>query len=141
VTDHPVNTHNHSQSQVMVLKTGASNVVLTTVLHNTYTSIPGLFLYRKSLCTYKTVSTVVKSFYHVSGCTIHLDIYYIVPVLVVGRAAQWEYRLSYGLGGLRSNPGGGNIFRTCPTRPRDPPSLSYNGYRVIPGGKSAGACR
>ena len=30
---------------------------------------------------------------------------------------------------------GGEIFRTCPDRPWDPPSLLYNGYRVFPGGK------
>ena len=41
----------------------------------------------------------------------------------------------YGLAVRRSNPGGGEIFRTCPDRPWDPPSLLYNGYRVFPGGK------
>jgi hypothetical protein len=30
----------------------------------------------------------------------------------------------------------GEIFRTCPDRPWGPPSLLYNGYRVIPGGKN-----
>jgi len=34
-----------------------------------------------------------------------------------------------------SNPGGGEIFRTCPDRPWDSPSLLYNGYRVFPGDK------
>jgi len=34
-----------------------------------------------------------------------------------------------------SNPGGGEIFRTCPDRPWGPPSLLYNGYWVFPGGK------
>jgi len=34
-----------------------------------------------------------------------------------------------------SNPGGGEIFRTCPDRPWGPSSLLYNGYRVFPGGK------
>jgi hypothetical protein len=34
-----------------------------------------------------------------------------------------------------SNPGGGEIFRTCPDRPWGPPSLLYSGYRVFPGGK------
>ena len=36
---------------------------------------------------------------------------------------------------------GGEIFRTCPDRPRGPPSLLYNGYRVFIGGKAAGAWR
>ena len=34
-----------------------------------------------------------------------------------------------------SNPGGGEIFRTCPDRPWGPPSLLYNGYRVFHEGK------
>jgi hypothetical protein len=34
-----------------------------------------------------------------------------------------------------TNPGGGEIFRTCPDRPWGPPSLLHNGYRVFPGGK------
>jgi hypothetical protein len=34
-----------------------------------------------------------------------------------------------------SNPGGGEIFRTCPDRPWGPSSLLYNGYRVFLGGK------
>jgi len=32
-------------------------------------------------------------------------------------------------------PLGGEIFRTCPDRPLNPPSFLYNGYRVFPGGK------
>jgi hypothetical protein len=38
-----------------------------------------------------------------------------------------------------SNPGGGEIFRSRPDRPRGPPSLLYNGYRVsFPGVKRPG---
>ena len=33
------------------------------------------------------------------------------------------------------------MFRTCPDRPWNPPSLLYNGYLVFPGGKAAGAWR
>jgi hypothetical protein len=40
-----------------------------------------------------------------------------------------------------SNPFGGEIFRNRPDRPRGPRSLLYNGYRVFPGGKAAGAWR
>ena len=32
-----------------------------------------------------------------------------------------------------SNPGGGEIFRTCPDRPWGPPSLLGSGYQVFPG--------
>ena len=38
-------------------------------------------------------------------------------------------------------PVGGEIFRTRPDRPWGPPSLLYNGYRLFPGGKAAGAWR
>jgi len=34
---------------------------------------------------------------------------------------------------------GGEIFRSCPDRLWNPPSLIYNGYRLFPGGKVAGA--
>jgi hypothetical protein len=50
-----------------------------------------------------------------------------VQLLITGRAVRG------------SNPGGGEIFRASPDRPWGPPSLLYNGYRVLPGGKAAGA--
>jgi hypothetical protein len=48
-------------------------------------------------------------------------------------ATDWTVR--------RSNPGEGEIFRTCPDRPWGPPSFLYHGYRVFPGGKAAGVWR
>jgi hypothetical protein len=39
----------------------------------------------------------------------------------------------------KKNPGGDKVFRTRPDRPWNTPSLLYNGYRVFPGGKAAGA--
>ena len=53
--------------------------------------------------------------------------------------AQSVQRLATGWTVQGSNPGGGEIFRTRPDRPWCPPSLLYNGYRVFPGGKAAGA--
>ena len=41
----------------------------------------------------------------------------------------------YRLDGPGSNPGGGEVLRTCPDRPWGPPSLLYNRYRCFPGGK------
>jgi len=38
-------------------------------------------------------------------------------------------------------PVGGEIFRTRPGRPWGPPNPLYNGYRVFPGCKAAGAWR
>ena len=43
--------------------------------------------------------------------------------------------LNFGWPLAKLNPGGGDIFRTCPDRPWGPPSLLYNGYRVFPGSK------
>ena len=54
--------------------------------------------------------------------------HYCGPGSVVGIATG--YRMV-----RRSNPGGGEIFHTCPDPPWGPPSLLYNGYRVFPGGK------
>jgi hypothetical protein len=69
------------------------------------------------------------------------------PVLYIGRTVlkglhAFTYsnllsftRLATGWTIRGSNPGGGEIFRTCPDRPLGPPSLLYNGYRVFSGGK------
>jgi len=45
--------------------------------------------------------------------------------------AQSVERLPTGWTVRGSNPGGGEIFRTCTDRPWGPPSLLYNGYRVF----------
>ena len=50
----------------------------------------------------------------------------------MGRVAESVQRLAAGWTVRGSNPGGGEIFRTCPDRPWGPPSLLYNGYRVFP---------
>ena len=42
----------------------------------------------------------------------------------------------YGLDGPGIEPRWGEIFRICPDRPWDPPSLLYNEYWVFPGGKN-----
>jgi hypothetical protein len=49
--------------------------------------------------------------------------------------AQSVQRLATGWTVRGSNPCGSAIFRICPDRPWNPPSLLYNGYRVFPGGK------
>ena len=45
----------------------------------------------------------------------------------------------YGLYGLGVESCDGEIFRTRPDRPWGPSSFLYNGHRVFPGGKAAGA--
>ena len=56
-------------------------------------------------------------------------------------AAQSVQRLATGWTVRGSNPGGGEIFRTRPDRLWGPASLLYNGYRILPGGKSTGTWR
>src|SRR5215467_7877592 len=68
---------------------------------------------------------------------------YVTPFRVrlkfyCGRGSSIGIAIGYGRTVRGSNPGWGEIFRTCPDRPWDPPSLLYNGYRVFPGGKAAG---
>ena len=55
--------------------------------------------------------------------------------------AQSVQRLATGRTIRESNLGGGEIFLTRPDRPWGPPSLLYNGYRIFPGSKAAGAWR
>jgi hypothetical protein len=55
--------------------------------------------------------------------------------ILVGRVAQSVLLLATGWAVQGSNPGGGEIFRTCPDRPWDPPNHLYNGYLVFPGGR------
>ena len=59
----------------------------------------------------------------------------------VGRDSVVGIVTRYGQVGPGIDLGGGEIFSTRPDRPWDLPSLLYNGYRVIPSGKAAGAWR
>jgi hypothetical protein len=63
------------------------------------------------------------------------------PPINVGRNSVVGIATRYGLDGPGSNPGGGEIFRTCPHRTCCPPSLLYNGYWVFSGCRTAGAWR
>jgi hypothetical protein len=66
--------------------------------------------------------------------TVLLHLIYFISLLV-GPVAQSVVQLAMGWEVRGSNPGGGEIFCTCPDRPWGPPSLLYNGYRVFRGGK------
>ena len=59
--------------------------------------------------------------------TVHLCRWAAIAHSVKRLATGWTVR--------ESNPGGGEIFLTCPDRPWGPPSLLYNGHRVFPEGK------
>jgi len=54
--------------------------------------------------------------------------------LLLGRNSDW-------LDGPGIESQWGEVFRTHLVRPWGPPSLLYNRYRVIPGGKATGAWR
>ena len=55
---------------------------------------------------------------------------YLPSVLTSSLATGWTVQ--------GSNTGGCEIFLARPARPRGPPSLLRNGYRVFPGGKTPG---
>jgi len=63
------------------------------------------------------------------------NFFFVCPGLFVGRVAQSVWQLATGLTVRGSNPGGDEIFRTCPDRSWGSPSLLYSWYRVFPGGK------
>ena len=54
------------------------------------------------------------------------------------RVGQTVQRLATGWTVRGSNPGGSEIFRTCPDRPWDPPSLLYKGTGSFQGIKRGG---
>ena len=58
----------------------------------------------------------------------------------VGQGSVDDTGIRYGLDGLGIESLWG-ILRTRPDQPWSPPSLLYNGYRVFPEGKVAGAWR
>jgi hypothetical protein len=67
-----------------------------------------------------------------------------LPVLLFsgGPGSSVGIATGYGLDGPgieKKIPVGARFFRTRPDRPWGSPSLLYNGYRVFPGGKAAGA--
>ena len=66
---------------------------------------------------------------------------FTVPIIVGGQDSAVGIATPYWLDGPGSNACGGEIFCTGPDRPCGLPSLLYNGYRVFPGGKAAGAWR
>jgi hypothetical protein len=71
-----------------------------------------------------------------------LHIYILLPPNDGGPGSSVGIATGYGLGGpgieIKKSRLGCD-FRTLPGRPWGPPSLLYNGYRVFPGGKAAGA--
>jgi len=72
---------------------------------------------------------------------IYIYIYIYIHTRLVHLASSW-YSDSLRTGRSADRiPVGVEIFRTRPDRPWGPPSLLYNGYRVFPGGKAAGAWR
>jgi hypothetical protein len=65
----------------------------------------------------------------------------IIIIIIVGRDSSVGIATPYSLGVPEIESRWGEIFRTHPDRPWGPPSFLYNGYRVVPGGKAAGAWR
>jgi hypothetical protein len=72
---------------------------------------------------------------HLSNISATLSYFLLFLFRNVGRVAQSVQRLATGWAVRASNPGGGEIFRTCPDRPWGPASLLYNEYWVFAWGK------
>jgi len=92
----------------------------------------------KTLCLGKIVSGPTLALASING-TRRRKVY-LAQERGVGRDSVVCIATRYGLNG----PGIKSrcrveIFRTCEDRRWGPPSLLYNGYRVFPGGKAAGA--
>ena len=51
------------------------------------------------------------------------ELFVYIPCTNRGPCSSDGISTDYGLDGPGSNPGGGEIFRTCPDQPWDPPSL------------------
>ena len=66
--------------------------------------------------------------------------FFSLPVSIRAGVAQSLQRLATGLTVRKSNPIGGEIFRTCPDRLWDTTSLLHNECCVFPGGKAAEGC-
>jgi hypothetical protein len=68
------------------------------------------------------------------SCSVYLR---SITILICGTGSSVGVATGYGLDGpgIESRWGGGEILRTFPDLPWGPPSLLYNGYRVLPGGK------
>jgi len=64
-------------------------------------------------------------------------------VHIMGWDSSVGIAIRYGLEGLGTESRWRREFRTRPDQSRGPPALlyTYNGYRVFPGGKAAGAWR
>jgi hypothetical protein len=94
-----------------------------------------------------TAPFMISNLWIVPGFILLPCIYFLIfhchfPVTCVGRESSVGTATRCGLDG----PGiesrwGGRIFCTHPDQPWGPTSLLYNGYRVFPGGKVAGAWR
>ena len=61
------------------------------------------------------------------------------PPILWGQDSFVGVATRHGLDVPRWNSGGGEIFCTRTDLPWGPPNLLYNGYRLFPGGKAAGA--
>jgi hypothetical protein len=94
------------------------------------------------ICPSRTVTKPVPNSSHAFSDVCLFPISKVCCQSVVGRDSSVGIATRYGLDfpGIDSRRGG-EIFRTRPDRLWGPPSLLYNGYRIFPGSKAAGAWR
>ena len=75
------------------------------------------------------------------GCKAVVAINCCMVARKVGPNSSVGIETRYGLDGPGIESRGGGIFLTRPDRPWGTPNLMYDGYRVFPGVKAAGAWR
>jgi len=115
-----------TNSSLYILTAVSGNLCATLYSYVSYKRLHGLLKYKALLF----LPVLIRNY--VTLCTMYSG---------VGRDSSVGIATRYGLDGpeIDSRRGGGEIFRTCPDWPWNPHSLLYNGFRVVPGDKTAGA--
>jgi hypothetical protein len=106
------------------------------IVITTGTAVHGCNMDRHTKTVFRNRTTLTGQY--CTSVQLYLDVHKILPEfsdMVCGRGSLVGIVTGYGLDGPGSYPGGGENFRTCPDRPRGPPNLLQNGYRVFPGGR------
>ena len=96
------------------------------------------YIFWASVCSISYSARKAHAAYYIVTCGLSVCLYHVFPHYIINGCAPGSLvgiATRYGLEGPGSNPGGDEIFRTCPNRLWGPPSLLYNGYRVFPGGR------
>jgi hypothetical protein len=113
-----------------------SSVVICGSFQPLHTYFMGSSFSSATTASYKRLSTVIVNWWTLFISFSSFNFYRIQDYM--GRDSAASIATCYGLDGPGVESRWGGIFRTRWDRPRGPPSLLFNEYRVFPGGKAAG---